>query len=381
MRGVLIGAVLVVLAGLIGLLRPPASTVPLALDNPHPDGAQALGALLREEGVRTTTVSSLGHALERASSSPTTIAVVGAGRLTAAERAELADSGADVTVIGALYQDLTGLRLTPVPVALTSSGASSTGPLTAACTDPDALAAGTVSAATGSVLVPAGAGTGCFPLPPAAGAPSAPDHAAGPYAYATARLSGGGTLRVLADATLVTNQSLAQEGNAALAVRSLGHHGEMVWLDASRTGLSRTVWDQVATPPWLPVALLQLGLSTCLLALAHGRRPGPLVTEELPVPVHALETTAGRGRLYQRARARGPVARSLRAGTGTRLGRRLGVPASAGTDALVQAVARACGRPGHTVRELLYGGEPASDRELVALARELEQLEKEVSAS
>jgi len=31
----------------------------------------------------------------------------------------------------------------------------------------------------------------------------------------------------------VTNDRLAQEGNAALGVRALGHHETLLWMDAS----------------------------------------------------------------------------------------------------------------------------------------------------
>ena len=74
-----------------------------------------------------------------------TIAVIGVGGLSEAEREALAHSGADVTVIGAIYADLTGLtQMTPEGTSVVAST-----PLAAECTDPDALASQSLAGTTG----------------------------------------------------------------------------------------------------------------------------------------------------------------------------------------------------------------------------------------
>ncbi|AMD86510.1 hypothetical protein AXF14_01470 [Actinomyces radicidentis] len=357
-------AVLLVVALLTTWSRPETSSTPLATTNPGDDGAQALTALLRDEGVTVTTVSSVDDAVA-ASSEGAAVALVNAGSLSAADRERLAGAGGDVVVIGSTYQALTGLT------HLTSSGASasSSTPLEARCEDPDAVAAATLLGSRGSVATDGVRGAvGCFPV------------AVGTYAYATAPLPSGAVLRVIADSAALTNARLATAGNAALGVRALGHHDRVVWLDGDHME-PPSLWDTTSVPPWTPVVLAQLGLVVLALALVRGRRMGPVVVEDLPVAVRATETTRGRGRLYRRAGDRAHAARVLRAGTATRLGRRLGVPAGAATDELVAAVARATGRPEPLVHEVLACDPPTDDRALADLAVQLDRLESEAQRS
>nr|WP_300339357.1 DUF4350 domain-containing protein [Actinomyces sp.] len=370
-------AVFVVVSVATALMRPSVSKVPYALDNPGPTGAQAVGALLREEGVSPRTVRSVNDVLQATagSSDPSrrvTVALIHAGQLTAAERAVLARSGADVTVIGSTYEDLTGLTdLVPSGV---SSATGTT--LTPQCPDPDAQAAQSLDGVTGSLALSDGAGAdspapegvvACFPV-----------GTEGDYAYVVAPLEGGGRLRVISDPSVVTNARLAQEGNAALSVRALGHHETLLWLDASQK-VAVSVWNPGSLPAWFSVTGLQALLTLGVLALVRGRRFGRLVAEDLPVLVHATETTRGRARLYHLAGDRHRAARALRAAAARRLGHRLGVPASADPGTLVAAVASAAGRSERSVHQLLYGPVPDSHRSLTDLASQLDHLESEVS--
>ncbi|MGO3432431.1 MAG: DUF4350 domain-containing protein, partial [Cellulosimicrobium funkei] len=61
-----------------------------------------------------------------------------------------------------------------------------------------------------------------------------------------------------------------------------------------------------------------------------------------------------------------------------RLAHRLGLPRSADAPTVVDAVARATGRPGDQVAQLLYGPPPADDAALLELARHLDRIESEV---
>ncbi len=350
------------------------SETPFAIDNPKHDGAQALARLLRQEGVSVETVRSQEAAV-RAAEPGTTVALLDAGLLTEDERSELARTGADVVVVGALYQDLSGLT---DPVELTSSGHSAPADtvLTSQCPDADAAAAESMAGSRGSVQLGEGTdstdgtdATGCFPLD------QGEDRAG--YAYATAPTGGGGALRVIADADVITNSRLAEAGHAALAIRALGHHEHVVWFDASQQQIP-TVWDTVSTPPWMPVLLAQGVVIVCALAVVRGRRFGRIVAEDLPVVVHAAETTRGRGRLYRRAGARDRAAETLRSATALRLSRRLGLPRAAERDAVAHAAARATGWPPGLVGDLLCGPVPSNDRALAGLAVQLDRLESEV---
>ena len=151
----------------------------------------------------------------------------------------------------------------------------------------------------------------------------------------------------------------------------------MVWFDASQQQIP-TVWDTVSTPPWMPVLLAQGVVIVCALAVVRGRRFGRIVAEDLPVVVHAAETTRGRGRLYRRAGARDRAAETLRSATALRLSRRLGLPRAAERDAVAHAAARATGWPPGLVGDLLCGPVPSNDRALAGLAVQLDRLESEV---
>ncbi|GHJ45766.1 hypothetical protein Cs7R123_31080 [Catellatospora sp. TT07R-123] len=127
-------------------------------------------------------------------------------------------------------------------------------------------------------------------------------------------------------------------------------------------------------PDWTFWTVLLLLLAGLLLALAKGRRLGAPAVEPLPVEVRGAETALGRGRLYQRARARGPALETLRTGARTRLRAALGLPPTADREQLADALeARLPGRRAQ-LDDLLYGPEPSSDAELHARAAELKTL-------
>ncbi|MGC5029756.1 DUF4350 domain-containing protein [Micromonospora sp. DT229] len=127
-----------------------------------------------------------------------------------------------------------------------------------------------------------------------------------------------------------------------------------------------------AFPPWFWALLAQLVLAALLVAAARARRFGPPTPEPLPVAVTAAETVYGRGRLYERAKAHQSSAEVLRAAAKARLARRLHLPADSPEAAAV--VAAETGQPPDTVRELLDGGTPETDRELLTLADELDRV-------
>ncbi|MDG4820910.1 DUF4350 domain-containing protein [Asanoa sp. WMMD1127] len=133
-----------------------------------------------------------------------------------------------------------------------------------------------------------------------------------------------------------------------------------------------------AFPPWVWAMLATLGAALLLLLLWAARRLGPAVSEPLPVEVRSGETVLGRGRLYQRAKARGPAAEVLRRAALRRIEPALGLePGHTPTD-VAEAVAARTGRDPDRLGALLYGPEPTHDDELLDLARGLDTVADEV---
>ena len=319
-RPVAIALALMLIPTLIALWTTPVtSDTPLAIDNPTGSGTRATAELLRQEGISVSQAGNVSEALD-ASRGGATIAVVNADRLSREDRQALALAGGDVVVVGAKggSDALTGLT------DMTTKGSASpeSTSLTAQCADADAQAAQSLAGAHASVSLEGdNDAIGCFPL--------GEDR----YAYASDTLTSGATLRVLPDAASVTNARLTQEGHAALAVRALGHHDRVLWLDGQHLE-TPTVWNSPTTPVWLPVLILQLVVMAGVLAIVQGRRFGRIMSEDLPVVVRSTETTVARGRLYRQGSDRPRAAEALRSGTALRLGAALGLPPGASTSSV-----------------------------------------------
>jgi hypothetical protein len=142
---------------------------------------------------------------------------------------------------------------------------------------------------------------------------------------------------------VLLNRSLADEGNAALALSLLGGQPRLVWFrpvpEGPPVGAQRSFTELV--PPGWWWAIAQLAVAAVLLAAWRARRLGPVVTEPLPVVVRSAEAAEGRARLYRRAGAREHAAEVLRRAARVRLAPLLGVPETAGEAALVRAVTAA----------------------------------------
>ncbi|GLH95869.1 hypothetical protein Pa4123_11410 [Phytohabitans aurantiacus] len=138
------------------------------------------------------------------------------------------------------------------------------------------------------------------------------------------------------------------------------------------------LWD--AFPDWFWAILVQLALAALVVAVWRARRLGPPVSEPLPATVRGAETVLGRGRLYRRAKARGPTADILREAARQRTAALLRLEPDDDGEALASAIAAHTGRPRDDVDDLLYGASPETDEELVALAADLDALAHEVGA-
>ncbi|MCL2849350.1 MAG: DUF4350 domain-containing protein, partial [Micrococcales bacterium] len=338
-----LAAVVGVAAIIMVLPQPTSSGEPYAVNNPGADGSQALVRILKANGVRVTVVHSAPQALAQAGAGDT-LAVVGRN-LERDEARALAGTTADLVAIDVASSALPDL----VPGTRYGGGTSLPTVRRAACDDRDAQAAATVVARASVRVSWDVEATVCFPW----------DDWGSAGAYVTLVVDDRRTV-VLADGDFVRNDTLADEGHAALAIRALGRHDHLVWYVPTRstTGTEElTMWDVM--PPALPMLALHALVLFVVAALWRGRRLGPVVAEPLPVVVPAAEASRGRARLYRKMGARGRAASALRGGTARRLGARLGMPRSAPPGELIDAVARASRRPPAMVEAVLYGPPPA----------------------
>jgi len=193
----------------------------------------------------------------------------------------------------------------------------------------------------------------------------------------------GRTVTVVGSGDFMTNGSLLDDGNAALAMNLAGTNSRVIWYaPQQREGYSDAgveITDLI--PPAVKWIVFQLCVAIALVALWKGRRLGPLVAERMPVVVRASETVEGRGRLYRSRRARDRAADALRTAALQRMLPRLGLSNNAEPPAVIAAVAQRCGQQPHALGRTLFGPPPDSDDDLVNLARELDDIERQVAQS
>ncbi|MCZ9881014.1 DUF4350 domain-containing protein [Arthrobacter sp. B2a2-09] len=367
MAWIIIGGIVTVL-GVVTLTQSPANTdkATLSARNPAPDGAMAAAEILRRHGVTVTESDSFAATTSLLARKPgaTVFLYDLNGYLDSAQLHSLLQSAARVVVVAPGLRTLTGLSSEIHNAGVVPNGTST---LEAGCVQADPLAAGRVSGK--GALLYTGADVTCY-------RPSSND--GGMYAA-----SADGRLVVLGSAALLSNDLLQVEGNAALALRTLGPTPDLVWY---LPGLGDVPGDSgpptlnELAPPWVGFLGLWLAVIALLAVLWRGRRLGPLVFEPLPVVVKAVETAEGRARLYQDSRAVGQAADNLRSGTLTRLAKHFRLGPESGADAVLDAVARKINRPAPELRTLLLDHRPRTESELVQWAQSIEKLEQEATA-
>jgi Domain of unknown function (DUF4350) len=193
----------------------------------------------------------------------------------------------------------------------------------------------------------------------------------------------GRTTTAVGSSDFMTNGGLLQAGNAALAMNLAGDRPRLIWYaphhvegeTSSPTSIFDLIPDNVTWMVW------QLWVVVLLVALWKGRRPGPLVAEDLPVVVRASETVEGRGRLYRSRRARDRAAAALRTATLQRLLPRLGLGPGAQAQAVVITVSQRTGVDAGFVSHHLFGPPPSTDNDLLQLAHALDEIERQVTNS
>jgi Domain of unknown function (DUF4350) len=360
-----VGLIVAAGAAVIVLASSPPAPQYLSPASVAPDGTHALADVLAELGRRVQTQTSVPAAVAAATAG-TTLVITSPASLSPADIRALAGVPANVVLVSpdatALAALAPGILLTgpPRPVIVTQPD----------CTLPAAVLAGAVD--TGGenmdVFSPPGATQQCYPS--ASGSTLVQSQVRG-------RL-----VTVLGAADLLTNADLARQGNAALAINLLPTH-KVVWLIPPPTtvviaspGGHRSFFSLVPLAAYLVAA--QLGFALLLAVGWRSRRLGPLVTERLPVVVHAAETVLGHGELYRSRHARDRAASTLRTVLLTRICRAVGLPAGSGPDSVVPVVAQRSRAGAERVRDLLYGPAPRTDGALATLAKDLDDLAREV---
>ncbi|MBX9398141.1 DUF4350 domain-containing protein [Streptomyces sp. TRM72054] len=369
-RGIALALVLL-LAGaiVIALVRSDAQRGSLDPRSTAPQGSRAVAELLADRGVSTRVVTTLEEA-RAAAASDTTLLVAVPDLLTDRQKSLLrstaAASGGRTILVAAGSSSVE--QLAPGVHADPATSLQST--LEPNCDFPAALRAG--AADTGGLRYTTthlGADE-CYPSQRLASLIRVPE------------ATGGDTV-VLGAPDILYNDRLDKQGNASLALQLLGSRPHLVWYlpslsDATTPDDERSFFDLIPSG-WL-WGTLQLFIAAALAALWRARRLGPLVPEKLPVAIRASETVEGRARLYRKAAARDRAATALRSTTRTRLAPLVGVPvAQAHTpEALLPALSTHLRGDGQSLHTLLFGPPPSDDAALIALADQLDALEREV---
>lgn len=360
-------ALIVLGLGMMALTGATAEADRFGADEAAPAGSRALVEVLRDQGVDVVVRDSLDGALDAVDdpAATTILAADPLGLVDPAAWARLDGAAARLVLVEPGPAALEALAPDVFPVDLVD------GAREAGCAEELAERSGTVEGTGAGYDSVAGAAAVCFDGEGGAMLVTVP--AAGGDAPADAVVS------VLGGATLLQNDSVARQGNAALALGLLGEHPRLVWWVGTAADADPGV-STIAelTPGWVnPLAWLALTVGLAA-AVWRGRRLGPVVIENLPVVVRTTETMEGRARLYARAGARLRALDSLRLGALRRLGESLGLGPAAGIDEIIASITAATGRPQDALRTLLVDREPETDRELVDLSDALAALEAEV---
>ncbi|WP_295843204.1 DUF4350 domain-containing protein [uncultured Microbacterium sp.] len=329
-----------------------------------PEGSRAAVRILEQQGV-TVTVARDRSAAERALAG-------GGATLVMRDAPMLSDEGLRDLAGRAAHVVLVEPRSRALDVLLDGSalgGFSADLATSPECALPAAANAGT--ARVGELLRPGDGVDGCYPVD-------------GEFGLLRSVAADGTTVTALDGLSVLTNTALPLDGNAALTLGVLGQTDSVVWYvpslsDADQGTTAPTLGD--LTPDWVTPALLLLLTAALAAAIWRGRRFGPLVAERLPVTVRATETTEGRARLYASSKDAAHALDELRRAARSRLGRLLGLTARTSPNDVADAVAQRLGADRAQVRGILVDDTPRTDRELVAAADRLRDLEESVRAA
>lgn len=333
-------------------------------DSAGPDGTRALVEILRAQGVDVRVARDRGAAAALLADGPATLVMPDSAYLSDDAVQELADASADAVVLSATAR--IARLLFP---GTTIDGIGPDRPLAESCDLPEATRAGPIVG--GVMLRPGGTETvACYREGDRAALLVADD---------------GGTRVSLLDAReLFTNEHLAENGNAALALNLMGRHADLVWYvptpaDSDLADAAPTLGE--LTPTWVTPVMVLLLCAAIAAGVWRGRRFGPLVIENLPVTVRASETMEGRARLAERSGDGVGALDQLRLDALDRLAVLLGLGPAASADEIAEACADRSGAQRGVVRDILIEHVPADDADLVTSADRLRDLETAVRSA
>lgn len=339
-----------------------------------PLGAGALNDLLGERGFSVVRAYSPEAAIAALGSpapgkAQATLVVTSPEQLTPGQLRLLSKARADLFLVAPGPHSLPALA---PQTTLATTGNTAKGPLAKpGCNLPAARLAGAADISGYTYQAPPGA-IACYR---AGGHPSLVRYAAD-----------GRTITILGGGILFSNAFLDSQGNAALALNLLRGHRQIVWLtpqpQVAPASPGPGGGSQRPVPPLLPAAawlmIAQLCVALMIAVVWKARRFGPLITENLPVVVRASETVQGHARLYQSRRARAQATAALRSALLARVLPVLGVVRDAPPDSIAEVLAARSRKSQPEIARILYGPAPTDDPGLVDLARNLDELEREV---
>ena len=367
-------AVVVALAGILLTGGRSHSGAPLDPGSAAPTGGKALAQVLGARGVDVRSATSLEQVrTDTAGGDATVLVFDDAGNLEASAYRELAQLAKTIVIVEPSFQTLRevapGARASGEPTGPADAGCGVAAAQRAERIDPRATANTARSTVPGTFRLQDD-GAACFA------------DASGAASLVRTTFTGT-TVYLVGSAPLLMNDGVDREGNAALGLTLLGQHRTLVWYLPGLDDRPVTGPPDIAalTPGWVTPVLLLLVLVFVAAAVWRGRRFGPLVVENLPVVVRAGETREGRARLYQRSSARLRAADSLRIGTVGRLAAVAGLPRTATTTEVADAIAALVGRDRQQIRGLLVDDIPRTDGDLVALSDHLAELERAAAAA
>ncbi|WP_132150184.1 DUF4350 domain-containing protein [Kribbella antiqua] len=355
----------VVLAAVFVMIATTATTSgPFSPDSTEPSGARALATLLKNHGVDVTGTELLDDAVDPVGRGDRKTLLIGPnGSLDRYDWQRIADAGWSHIV---LVRPGTRALEVLAPGVHDSTSFLSSESREPDCDLPAAVKAGTVTVGGSTYSAPPGA-QACY---------------GDGINHTVIRLETAGRIvDVVGTSRSFTNEQLADDGNAALALNLIGTHADLTWYlpQFESGGVDNGDEDgPPLVPPEVRYVAWALAFAVLVVALWRGRRLGPVVPERLPVIVHAAETTEGRARLYRRSRARDRAASALRESALGKLHKAHGIPRKADPSAVVATVAARTGRDPAMLYELLYGLPPVDDSALMYLSHELDVLTQEV---
>lgn len=333
-------------------------------ESPGPYGTRALAEILRDGGIEVIVTDERSEALAALSEQESTLVLPDSPALSDDAVRELGAAATDLVLVDPRSRTL---RLFLPGSEVDGVGFGTL--VEPGCDLAEAQRAGTISPGT-LFAAEAGAVTACYATESGAGLLVGTD--------------GAHRVSAVDGRSLFVNSTLAEDGNAALALNLMGRHPTVIWYVPSLTDTDLPNTEPSLgelTPPWVSPAIVLLLAAGVAAGIWRGRRFGPLVAERLPVTVRASETTEGRARLYAGSRDATHAGDQLRIAALGRIGRDLGLGPAAGVDEIVDAVSAHTGRDRASIRAVLVDDLPRTDADLVTLYTRLTDLERSVRAS